>query len=766
MDLPRTGPARPLCAAALSFAAALVLARYLLPLPVHLAAGMAAFVCGALAVMLRLCSKQKRVFMTAAVVCLAMAAGFVWRFAYDRLFVLPVGAWNGQTLTFTAEVQDFPADASYGPKVTAVVTLPDGRACRALVYLNGSESIRPGDRLRFTGLCTATAPGAPDDKLHYDRARGVFLRVSQKGDMTVTRPERAPVRVWPQFWARGLQDALRRALPAPQAALAQGFLTGGQAALSEGFRVALGDTGTAHTVSVSGLHVAFLVGMIVMIVGNRRRAFWLGLPVLFLFIAVAGFPASAVRAGIMQGCLLLAYVLGREEDSLTALSLALLVITALNPYAVGDIGLQLSFAATLGIVVFGGRFMAFFSGKGGKLREKLPAVWRYISSTTAASLAALVFAQPLVALHFGSMSLVSPAANLLTLWLVSLCFGGGIAVAALTLLWLPLGVSAGAVLAPCLRLYEWAVTALARIPFAALKLSSPYFAFWGLLVYVLLCLYLLWPRQEGEKRRYVPALACAGATLLLAVTLSGYQPEPMRLTVLNVGQGQCVLLTTPTQTAVLDCGGNLSGVARLAADTLKGMGRRRIDLLALTHCHADHAGGVEGLLEQMDVAAIAMPAVDSEGPSLRKDILYLAGRRGIPVTEIDATTDWPLGAASLTLYPPIGLREENEMSMAMLARVNGFSFLLTGDMSDAMERTLLRRERLPDIDVLVAGHHGSGRATSNGLLDGVSPEAAILSVGANSYGHPAQETLARLREHNVAIYRTDERGTVRVTVGG
>jgi competence protein ComEC len=749
-----------------SFAAALFAAGYLLPgdtLPLF---GFVLLAAGAAFLALTFFLTCKNVLRAALLIALGLSAGLFWRWGYDQLFLRPALIWDGQTVAVAAEALDFPSETPYGARVTARLTFPDGGRFRAVLYLDEFTDLRPGDRLTLTVKCTAPSPDDPNDPLAYDRPRGAILRATQAaGPVVLTRPDAPTFVHWPRYIARALGDGLNNALPPAQAALTRGFLLGQDDDLSEGFRAALNDTGTAHTVAVSGLHVSFLVGLILLVTGNRRRAIWLGVPVIFLFVAVAGFPPSAMRAGIMQLSLLLAYALGREGDGLTALAFALVLLTAVNPYAVADVGLQLSFASALGILLFARRFYDALSAHKLWPEKFLPKGRRYILSTLATSLAVLIFAEPLIALHYDTLSLVSPFANLLTLWSVAVSFAGSAVVALLSLIWTPLAVGAGFVVMPFTWFYETVIRALAQLPFAALKLTSPYFAWWGLLVYLLFWLHLFWPKREGERRRPFGTLGVAAAALALAMTLSFVQPEPLRIIALNIGQGQCILVLTPTQTAVIDCGGNLSDVAGIAADTLRGLGRRRIDLLALTHAHEDHAGGVEALLELMEVGSIALPAIDSAGVSLRQEVLFLARRQGIPVAEISQTTDWPLGAAAVTLYPPLSLTAENEMSLAMLVHMGQFEFLVTGDMSAAMERALVRRETLPDIEVLMVGHHGSKYASSDGLLTAVAPEAAVISVGRNNYGHPTEETLTRLRDHGIEIYRTDQSGNITILIG-
>ena len=124
----------------------------------------------------------------------------------------------------------------------------------------------------------------------------------------------------------------------------------------------------------------------------------------------------------------------------------------------------------------------------------------------------------------------------------------------------------------------------------------------------------------------------------------------------------------------------------------------------------------------------------------------------------------PLGKAQLTVYPAVGVGEGNDRGLAVLASLGDQDLLITGDMDAATERRLIAVYDLPDLEYLVAGHHGSRYSTSDDLLDALMPETVLISVGSNSYGHPAEETLRRLAEHGCTVYRTDLHGTIHLSI--
>jgi len=213
----------------------------------------------------------------------------------------------------------------------------------------------------------------------------------------------------------------------------------------------------------------------------------------------------------------------------------------------------------------------------------------------------------------------------------------------------------------------------------------------------------------------------------------------------------------------VDCGGDApENAGDVAADYLQGRGKSKLDFLVLTHCHDDHANGVLQLLNRVAVDNLVLPVEQGEEP-LRQEILELAAEQNIPVHIVRYDTVVDLGqAAQIALYPPMaGGGEVNELGLTVLATAGEFNALITGDMGAETERRLLSYADLPDVELLIAGHHGSDHSTTQELLDKITPEICFISVGAhNRYGHPGEDALRRLTAAGAEVFRTDENGTI------
>ncbi|MCF0123174.1 MAG: ComEC/Rec2 family competence protein, partial [Ruminiclostridium sp.] len=473
------------------------------------------------------------------------------------------------------------------------------------------------------------------------------------------------------------------------------------------------------------------------------------------FSIMTGNAPGTVRAVILSGIMLLGRYLGRDSHPMAALSVGLLVLLVANPYAIANAGLQFSFLATAGIVLWGGPWSRDWT-------NRVPKKWRKLAgpvlSVLAVSLGSMVLTIPLSALYFGRFSLLAPLSNLLTSWAVSLAFLGGVLSVALGALILPLGKLVAVAVGLPIRYFLWVAEIISRSSLAAVNLDSRWFALWAGFAYLVLCLYLFVPVKG--KRPILPVCACI-ITLCLSylLTMETVRRADLTVTVLDVGQGQSVALTAGNVTALVDCGGTKSP-GDTAATFLQSVGKGTLDLLVLTHFHEDHAGGVPELMGRIRVRDLLLPQLDEES-DLRREIEAAAKKQGTRIHYISETTQVDLGKADLTVYAPLSAGGgANEGCLAMVCTVGDWDALITGDMPTEMEQRLLARTDLPDTELLVVGHHGSKTSTGQALLEAIRPEMAVIPVGYNSYGHPAQETLDRLSDMGVTCYRTDLMGTV------
>ena len=746
---------RRLAAFTASFAVGIYLAQYLLPEEHLLPMAAGCFVAACLALLLP-GLWRKRVLLAGT--GLALALGWNWLYGYAVRD--PLVSLSGGSGPASMTLLEYAVPTDYGAKVTVrLENHPLGKA----VYYGGEEllDLRPGQtvtaRVKFQDSARLR-----EDTITNFTSQGVFLLAYQRGeDAAFGEGSAGSPRWWPARAARAMQDHISVLFDGDEAAFLRAILTGDTEDLSDEARSDLSEAGLSHILAVSGMHCGFLMTLLSLLGSHRRRlTAAVGVPVLVFYAVLTGASPSVVRACIMVIFGLAAPLFRRDSDPPTTLSAALFLILLANPFAAASISLQLSFGAMAGLLWLSPKIQDLLMGE-----KSRGSVCRFLVSSLSATVGAMVFTVPLCAVYFGSLVLISPASNLLCLAASSVVFTAGLGAVLASFFWMPLGAVIGFLPALLAKYILWVAGVLSSIPHHALYFTNPYLKYWLVFLYVLFAAAcLLRPRT---RRKYAVAAVLAAISLAATVHLGAphYTRSGLDAYVLDVGQGESVLLSSGGRFALVDCGSRNSwyDAGGIAADHLATMGCGTLDYLILTHYDYDHVSGVTELLARTRVGTLLLPDV-ADDAGMRLQVELAARDHGVNIRYIREETALSLGESGLTVYPPGEVTGDNEQCLAILCTYGGYDLLITGDMNMAAERQLIARYDLPDIEALVVGHHGSRSSTSEELLEAVTPETGIISVGDNSYGHPTEDALRRLVLAEVDIYRTDMQGTVHLSV--
>ena len=740
----------------LGFGAAAAICAAILP-------GIWSFACGAVcaAACVLLLLRLRRRSVT-ALLALGLALGFGWFSLYDLWLAAPERAMDGQTLSAEAVVRDDPQETAFGERVYVDADVA-GMPVRVLLYYSDPLALRPGDHLSFTARFVL--PAGEDYDLYY-RSIGVgLIGYAARGDVRA-EPAAPTLRELPLRLRAGFKAQIDAVFPADAAPFVKALLTGDRSGLSYARRNELSVSGIGHIVAISGMHVSILLGILTLLCGRRRLlCALLGVPAVVLFALMTGALPSVVRAAVMQILWLLAPLLRRENDPATSLGAAALCILIPNPWAVANLSFQLSFGAMSGIFLLSGRIYRRCTDWGPirdlQRRRFVRGILRYAVGTLAATCGATFLTIPLIALRLGTVSLAALLANLLTLWAVSLLFELSLALCAVGVLWLGAARFLSPAAAVLVRYILGVAGFVTRLPGAALYTKNVFIFPWLVFVYAAAgCCFL----PEG-RRAVVPAACLSAIGLCLCLWLGRLDggAHSLRVRMLDVGQGQCLLFEDGGVTLMYDCGGDGNdAVGESAARLLLSQGTDRLDVLVLSHYDADHCGGVCQLLERLPVSLLYLPDLPCD-TSLRSDIERSALAHGTELRYVTRDEKLNYASSEVYIFAPMLDGSNNEASLALLYSQGRYDVLATGDMTAQAERLLLSRRRLPDVEVLVAGHHGSAGSTCDTLLAQTSPETVLISVGRNNlYGHPAGETIARIEAFGAQILRTDLCGTITI----
>ncbi len=513
---------------------------------------------------------------------------------------------------------------------------------------------------------------------------------------------------------RRVLDALPESAVRPEAALLAGFLIGETGDVPDSDLEALRRTGLAHFVAVSGSNVALFLAAWWLAAGPlawgpRRRAV-LGLVGLAVFVVATRWEPSVVRAAAMAGLVLGGRLAGVVVDGWVALGGAATLLLLLSGDLAFDVGFQLSAAATAGVLAG--------AGLGGSRRPRL--LWQALAATASAQVAVA----PLLLVHFGTVSLVAPLANLIASPLVGLATALG-----------GLGVATGA--APLTGLGMLSARAVLGVARSMRHLPQL-----GPIGVATVAAGLAAALRPGLR----PVMAVVSALALMGVVVSqGRPPSGPELRVLDVGQGDAIVLRSPDGAVVLVDGGPDPGVLQ---GKLFSLGVRRIDLLVITHRHADHTGGLAAVGRIFDVRRVWHPG----DPEI--DLGAIGG--GATTEEARPGLRARVGWFELdVLGPRRRYASPNDESVVLLVTAAGGTALLAGDVEVAAQRDL----GPVAVDVLKVPHQGAATSDPEWLA-ATSPRVAVISVGPNDFGHPDPGVIAVLESGGAEVLRTDLEGDV------
>lgn len=598
------------------------------------------------------------------------------------------------------------------------------------------------------------------------------LAAPERSDLTVAvvRAAGPPGSVHPpstiQRWAGGLRHRLAAAaaasLPPDQAGLLPGLVVGDTSALPQETKDAFTAAGLSHLTAVSGANVSIVLGAVLLLVrgagiGPRTGAVLAGVA-LAAFVVIARPSPSVLRAAAMGCVALLALVTGRRKQAIPALAASVIVLLALFPSLAVDFGFALSVAATAGLVVVSPVLVD-------RLRER---GWpRWSAEMCAVAVAAFVVTAPLVAAMSGTVSVVSIVANILVAPVVAPITVVGAVTAVLAAVWAPAAALVVRIAGPPLWWLLEVADRSADIPGATVAVGG------GLPGAVLVAVGLVIVGLAARfrwSRRILLALVIGVAAVWVPTRIytPGWPAAGWSFVACDVGQGDGLVLSTGDGRAVVvDAGPDPGPMDRC----LRRLGVVEIALVIVTHLHADHYGGLDGVLDGRAVGAIAIGPSDLPGGGFRF-VSGAAARADVALVRLEPGRELTVGRLRLQVLGPPPRTEEtaddtaNDTSLVIRAHTPAGTILLTGDVEETGQRALLRAGVSLRADVLKLPHHGS-RTTAPEFIAAVRPRLAVISVGAdNPFGHPNPGIVDRVTALGAVTMRTDTDGDVAVVRSG
>ena len=702
--------------------------------------------------------------------------GFTFITVYTNVKIKEAAPFYDQTVSLSGRVVD--VEQNEHSKTLTVQTDSIGEAYTSIKFPIRVYGETPNFEIGQTieGTVNLAAPdGLLNDGVFYYpdylKSKGYFLTGTAQGEelFVMALPDYKDWKTRPAQIRGFIRSTAYMRLPKENAGLLVGIMLGDKSGMSnetqDDFRV----SGISHLTAVSGLHVSLILSFLMVlfwIFGNRRslaRIFYIA-GILFVII-ITGASASVMRAGIMILLFQIGWLIRRESDGINSLCLAGVIILLWNPYGIYDVGFQLSFCATFGILVLSPLLEQAFHVNQCKIR-----VLRFFCKAATVTLAAQIGTFPITVSVFHRLPILATITNVLVAPIVPLLLASGILLVAIQAIIPPLSVVSAIVANTCLSILRAIAAFVAHLPIASLPYPSLSLLKWlayGFFVFGLWC-YL------SKKKRILSVISMSMVLLFLVGSLSfrALDRDTATVSFINVGHGESALVQVGDTSLLLDGGSRSMGIGEYVLDDfLYDKGIITLSGAVITHFDADHTNGIEFLMENGRVGKLFLPATGDESEE-KQVILSKAQERGIPIVEIHQGERISLSeSVYLDCLSPSEnetFEDDNDASLVFLLSANGRTFFFGGDIGEAKEKDLLHHDPSLHADVMKANHHGSKNSNCSEFLNCISPQIVVVSYGKNSYGHPSSEAMTRFREIGAGILRTKENGTItfRVTKQG
>jgi len=612
-------------------------------------------------------------------------------------------------------------------------------------------------------------------------------------------------------------QVIEQSLPRQQAGLLNGILIGYRKGLPQEVQEAFNSAGLTHIMAVSGANISFIIlpaAYILKKLKIRKRAANAALMLLIvLFVLITGFEPSVSRAAVMACILLTGKLLFREPDVTSSIAISCIVLLSVNPCMLFDVGFQLSYAATVSIVLLYKNVKALLD------KYSFP---KWVRETLAATISAQFGVLPVTVLYFNRVSLVSVISNLLAVPMLGLITVLGMIMAVVGQFSLLMSRIIGYANSVFLSAVLYITKFTSAIPYSSVRTITPSMIF--VIVYYIFIWYVFRYRpavKSGEIRRNIntgqvfqeqmkpgkinpgqmnqgqieleqlkpgklkPDLkylnlkyAAIAVTVAAILLVPGFiKPRELQITFLDVGQGDSAFIRTYSgKTVLIDGGGSnnpehQSGTGeKVLIPYLLDEGVMKLDAVIASHSHSDHTEGLFDVLEHLKVKMLIIPYLSDE--TCFRKLIDAAEDKGVPVARCYEGAVIRLDDRTFmeVLNPPSDVSYDldslNNTSLVLRLCYDGTSVLFTGDAEAEAEERMLAGGREISSDVIKIAHHGSESSTGEDFLGKVSPKAAVISVGRNNFGHPSDAVLDLLEEKGILCLRTDQCGAISLKSDG
>ncbi|MTI70495.1 MAG: DNA internalization-related competence protein ComEC/Rec2 [Firmicutes bacterium] len=511
--------------------------------------------------------------------------------------------------------------------------------------------------------------------------------------------------------------------------------------------------GIAHVLAVSGLHIGIVYGLFfylfrILRMKNKINII-ITLSILWFYGLIIGFPASVLRALVMFSILMLSKVIHSRYDALNGLFFSCLILLIYNPLWLFSIGFQLSFIATLSLILLNK-----------PIKKKIPIFKNILPPILSVQIGLM----PIMMIHFNEIAILSIFINIIVIPIISLVVILSFLIIILSYINYNLVVLLSYVLKGTLYILNNIIDVFNYIPIKNITIYSPSIED---IFFYYLCIIIIFNIIDmnifESVKKFLFIYFIISISFLFITSMNNKDVE---VNFLDVGQGDSIVVKGYNKAFLIDGGGSLfkdyKVGEKIVLPYLLKTRTNKLEGIFITHLDADHLSGIISLIGKIKIKNIFISYEDYENP-LYVDLLLKAKKYNIPIVFLNKGDKVYINNKFYfdVLNPLSNIKtyKDNNMSLVLLLEVNDKKILLTGDIEDSIEK-ILADENSYKIDLLKIAHHGSNTSTSKGFIESFRPDYGIISVGKNNYGHPSKEIIERLNKNNIRVYRTDKDGMI------
>lgn len=713
--------------------------------------GSIAFLSIPIAVIILLITKNKKIIVI--LICLIISIGYVsiLENKYSKISDMPIK----EMVTIISDIQE----KEYKKVCTAKIVRNNKKILINIKMSQDIPSIKYGDSLYIEGEFKQ-----PEEARNY---KGYNYKQYLKTKKIIGTVELEKVKILKSSNGsfihniqKYIRDTINGTLTDEEGNLLLAILLGDKDKLSEDIQESFKTSNLSHMLAVSGAHVSYIILGLTYVLQNsiigKKNGKIVCIIFLLAFMAITNFTPSVTRACIMAILTLFSSIIYRKSDVYTNISVVALITLIFNPYSLLDLGFQLSYGGTIGIIIFIKRIQE---------KKSNSKVINYIKQMALVSIYANIIIIPIMMYHFNTVSFTFIISNIMASPILGIIVITGFLFIIASITVKPLTRLIAIFIKPILSILIKISQICSKLPFSNILVVTPYM--FNVISYYAIILYCI----KSKKNNKCKIIICLLIVLILINFIIYIFPQKLRIFFIDVGQGDSTLIITPDKKTVLIDGGGSDSFDVGEKVLLPYLLDRRIlkvDYVLISHFDTDHATGVAQILGKIDVSSIILTRQLEEN-DIYRHILSIAKEKKIKLIYVKEGDVLKIGGIKISIiHPENKLMINNPMnnnSIVCKVEYNSFSMLLTGDIEMEAEELILRKNINLKADVLKVAHHGSKTSTTGEFLKAINPKVALIGVGKNNnFGHPSNEVIQRLKENGTRIYRTDENGEISITV--